>query len=88
MLRLQVVIFNTNGSESPRSRQKSSPQVNAPIIFSPPEIKVRYFRGIFTLRKRYDNLPNSWLTVQLFIWNSELKFFYQEGASHLFPEAW
>lgn len=21
-------------------------------------------------------------------WHSELKFFYQEGASHLFPEAW
>ena len=47
-------------------------------------------RGIFTLRKRYfqryiacqDNCSdNQYLS-------SELKFFYQEGASHLFPEAW
>lgn len=44
--------------------------------------------GIFTLRKRLVLLAppsSSVLTPSLC---SELRFFYQDGASHLFPEAW
>ncbi|KAH9902859.1 proline iminopeptidase [Cubamyces lactineus] len=38
----------------------------------PDRVKTLVLRGIFTLRKR----------------RAELRFFYQEGTSHLFPEAW
>lgn len=46
-------------------------------------------RGIFTLRKRFALLSShSSSTHSPCPSTSELRFFYQEGTSHLFPEAW
>lgn len=73
------LFFNANGLESPRSRQKSSPQVSTSIIFSLPEIKARYFRGIFTLRKRYNKFTSSWLPVHLFIWTANSSSFIKKA---------
>ena len=46
-----------------------------------------YVSGIFTLRKRYLAwFVNCGLILKTL--TSELRFFYQNGTSHLFPEAW
>ncbi|KAI0661560.1 proline iminopeptidase [Cubamyces menziesii] len=47
----------------------------------PDRVKTLVLRGIFTLRKRpvYPAFHTR---------SNELRFFYQEGTSHLFPEAW
>ncbi|KAF7312386.1 Proline iminopeptidase [Mycena indigotica] len=54
----------------------------------PDRVRSLILRGIFTLRKRFlisstpDEAPTNRSTY------SELDFFYQNGTSHLFPEAW
>jgi len=56
----------------------------------PERVKTLTLRGIFTLRRRLIHsiayAKARMLIIPLVY--SELAFFYQEGASHLFPEAW
>ncbi|KAJ3510975.1 hypothetical protein NLJ89_g4373 [Agrocybe chaxingu] len=54
----------------------------------PDRVKSLVLRGIFTLRKRWIFICIIFADLGLTRCSSELKFFYQDGASHLFPEAW
>ena len=57
-------------------------------IKHPERVKALILRGIFTLRKRFFFSFCFWICSTKLQSISEIDWFYQSGASHIFPDAW